>query len=268
MDGRGPAGTAEEQQGTANTPAGRTPEGVAGGVAGAVTGAVAGVVAAGVAVAGTAVLALHAIGATTVDPVALTVSDYVAVPGGAALLGLAAAGLVTAGVALVRAAPRCGWPRPVAVLLALWCVALVLVAVFPTHAVGAAPDLASVVHRWAGAVVFAVPPVAGLLATRGPGGAAARAAGLARWSAGTGVAALAFLASHAPAVLAGAPPFPLLGLVERLAYLAMLGMVVVFGRAAAPAAAPAAAAATVPAIPAVPGAGPAPVPSTPPAVTG
>ncbi|MDN5916280.1 MAG: DUF998 domain-containing protein [Pseudonocardia sp.] len=242
MNGRGVAEAAEKQR--RSSP-------------GAPAGWIRGVVAAGVAVAGTAVLALHAIGATTVDPVALTVSDYVAVPGGPALLGLAAAGLVAAGVALLRAAPRCGWPPPVAALLAGWCVALVLVAVFPTNAAGAPPDLAAVLHRWAGAVVFTVPPVAGLLAARGPSGAAARAAGLGRWAATTGIAAIAFLLCHAPAVLAGAPPFPLLGVVERVAYLAMLGMVLVFGRAttAVPGSAPAPVS-------------PAPVPSTPPAVTG
>lgn len=202
----------------------------------------AGVVTAGVAVAASAVLALHVLGAGVLDPVALTVSDYVSVSGGRAVLGLAAAGLVAAGAALTRAAltraaltrtparaaPRVGWPRAVPVLLGAWCLALLLVALFPTHAPDAPADAAAVVHRWAGAFVFALPPVAGLLAASGTPGP------LRSWSIAAGVAALVFLLAHAPAVLAGAPPFPLLGALERLAYLVMLGQTLVSGRAAAP----------------------------------
>lgn len=205
-----------------------------GGHAGAIPGAAAGaptvVVTAGVTVAGAAVAALHVLGAGPVDPVALTVSDYVSVPGGPALLGLAAAGLATAGAALVRAVPGAGWPRAVALVLAAWCAALVLVAVFPTNAPGSAPDVAAVVHRWAGAAVFALPPVAGLLAARCPYRNRAALA----WSVAAGVAALAFLLCHAPAVLAGAAPFRWLGAVERGAYLVLLVQVLVLGRATGP----------------------------------
>lgn len=193
------------------------------------------VVAAGVAVAAAAVLALHVLGAGRVDPVALTVSDYVSVPGGQALLGLAAGGLATAGAVLARSAARPGRPGAVPVLLGLWCAALAAVALFPTNVPGAAPDAAAVVHRWAGAVVFAVPPLAGLLAARRPAGSGHRPSrALWRWSAGTGAAVLAFLLAHAPAVLAGGAPFALLGLVERVTYLAMFGLLVVFGRCLAP----------------------------------
>ncbi|WP_165438296.1 DUF998 domain-containing protein [Pseudonocardia sediminis] len=191
-------------------------------------GAAPAVVAAGVAVAVAAVLLAHVLGAGSLDPVALTVSDYVAVPGGGVLLGLAAAGLATAGAALVRAVPGRGWPRAVAVLLSAWCVALVLVAVFPTNAPGSAPDLAAAVHRWAGAGVFALPPVAGLLVLRRTG------APVTAWAptVAAGAGALVFLLCHAPAVLSGAPPFPLLGVVERVAHLLLCGQVLALGRRA------------------------------------
>lgn len=193
------------------------------------------VVAAGAAVAGAVVLALHLLGAGVIDPMALTVSDYVSIPGGYALLGLAAGGLATAGLVLIRSSRGAGWPRGVPILLALWCIALTAVAVFPTNAIGADPDLAAVLHRWAGAVVFGVPPIAGMLAARGAGPAGfTRARSLRNWSIGTALAGTAFLLAHAPAVLAGAPAFALLGAVERLAYLAMLGQLVVFGRCAVP----------------------------------
>lgn len=199
-------------------------------------------VAAGAGVAGAVVLALHLLGAGVIDPVALTVSDYVSIPGGYALLGLAAGGLATAGLVLIRSSQGAGWPRSVPILLVLWCVALTAVAVFPTNAIGADPDLAALVHRWAGAVVFGVPPIAGMLAARGRGAGAAgsSAAGspsvrsLRNWSIGTALAGIAFLLAHAPTVLAGAPAFALLGAVERVAYLAMLGQLVVFGRCAVP----------------------------------
>lgn len=176
-----------------------------------------GIAAAGIGTAATAVVALHVVGAGRVDPVARTVSDYVAIPGGAALLGLAAAGLIVA--ALAAAMPL---DTPVRRVLLVWCAAVLLVAVFPTNVAGEPADVAAVVHRWAGAVVFGLPPVAGLLASRIADGV--RRARLAAGSAVAAVTACTFLLAHAPHVLAGTGPFVWLGLVERVAYVALLGL--------------------------------------------
>lgn len=198
-----------------------------------------GIAVAGVVVAAAMIAALHVAGAGRVDPVAQTVSDYVAVPAGAALLGLAAAGLIAAGLAgavtLNAAARR---------LLLVWAAAVLLVAVFPTNLPGQPPDLSAFVHRWAGALVFTLPPVAGAVGARTAG---ERRAPLLAASVAAAVAAGAFLLAHAPHVLAGAAVFAYLGLVERVAYVALLVLLVVVATPAARTAGP------IPPAPAVPG---------------
>ncbi|TCK25015.1 DUF998 domain-containing protein [Pseudonocardia endophytica] len=183
----------------------------------------------GVAVVAVAVVVLHVVGTGTVDPVTQTISDYVVLQDGAALLGLAAAGLIAAGLAgavsLSATARR---------LLLLWAAAVLLVAVFPTNLPGQPADVSALVHRWAGALVFALPPLAGVVGARSAG---SRRVPLLAASVAAAVAAGAFLLAHAPHVLAGADVFPWLGLVERVAYVALLALLIVFA-APAPAAPP------------------------------
>lgn len=134
--------------------------------------------------------------------------------------------MVVRGVGGGSPSPRRRWPY------CIWrgrVAGLVLVAVFPTNAPDEAPDLAAVVHCWAGAVVFSMAPVAGFLAARyvpPRRGRAPRA-----WSGVAGLAAAGFLLAHAPHVLAGAPPFPWLGLIERAAYAVLLAELVVLAAA-------------------------------------
>lgn len=177
-----------------------------------------GIAGAGIALAAAVIATLHVAGVGRVDPVAQTVSEYVALPGGAALLGLAAAGLIVAGLAgavtLNTTARR---------LLLVWAAAVLLVAVFPTNLPGQPPDVSALVHRWAGALVFALPPVAGAVAARTAG---PRRIPLTAASAAAAVAAGAFLLAHAPHVLAGADVFGYLGLVERVAYATLLVLLV------------------------------------------
>ena len=173
----------------------------------------------GVTVAAVVIAVLHVAGAGRVDPAVQPVSDYVAVPGGAALLGLAAVALIAAGFA-----GAVTLPTPSRRLLLLWAAAVLLVAVFPTNLPGHPPDVSAFVHRWAGALVFALPPVAGAVAARTAG---ARRLPLLVASIAAAVTAGAFLLAHAPHVLAGAETFPYLGLVERVAYLALLVQLVV-----------------------------------------
>ncbi len=178
-----------------------------------------GIAGAGVAVAATAVVTLHLTGAGRVDPMAQTVSDYVGLPEGPALLGLAAAGLIIAGaVAAVRMA------GPARRVLTAWTAAVLLVALFPTNLPDQPPDLAAFVHRWAGALVFTLPPIAGVLASRTADPVLRRR--LLIGSVVSATAACAFLAAHAPHVLAGAAVFGWLGLIERVAYVALLALMV------------------------------------------
>ena len=178
----------------------------------------------GVTVAAVVIAVLHVAGAGRVDPVAQTVSDYVAVPDGAALLGLAAAGLIAAGFAgavtlpttsrrlLLRGAPPCCWSpcsrrtcratrRRVRVRAPLG---------------GRAGVRAASGDRRGGGTDGGRPP--------------APAAGRVDRGRGDG---RAFLLAHAPHVLAGADVFPYLGLVERVAYLALLVQLVVVATPAA-----------------------------------
>ncbi|MCU1628039.1 MAG: hypothetical protein JWP64_2988 [Pseudonocardia sp.] len=188
----------------------------------------------GAAVAVTAAGWLHlagALAAPRVDPLAFTVSDYVALPGGYALLAVAALALGLVGVALAatarRAAPAA---RAVPVLLLGWSAALLLVGLFPTNPPGVPADLAAGVHRYAGALAFAVLPIAVWLLGR-----ALRNRALCGLAVAVGVAAGTFLVAHVPIVLAidiaGSPGFPLLGGVERVLYALVIVLLLVTARA-------------------------------------
>ncbi|MCW0214202.1 MAG: DUF998 domain-containing protein [Pseudonocardia sp.] len=192
------------------------------------------VVVASAAVAVGSVGALYVAGALhrpRFDALALTVSDYVVLPHGYALLAVAAVALAAAGVALAAAARRVArTARAVPVLLLSWSAALLLVGVFPTNPPGVPADLAAGVHRYAGGWAFAALPIAVWLLGRALDHRALR--GLA---VGAGVGAGAFLLAHVPIVLgidiAGSPGFPLLGGVERVLY--ALVVVVLLGTARA-----------------------------------
>jgi hypothetical protein len=188
----------------------------------------------GAAVAVAAVGTLHLAGALAtprIDALALTVSDYVALPGGYALLALAALALGGVGVALAvaarRAAPAAG---AVPVLLSSWSAALLLVGLFPTNPPGVPADLAAGVHRYAGAWAFAALPIAVWLLGRALGHRA-----LCGLAVAVGVAAGVFLLAHVPIVLAidiaGSPGFPLLGGVERVLYALVIVLLLVTARA-------------------------------------
>lgn len=179
---------------------------------------------------------LHVAGSTAIDPFGQTLSDYVVVPGGYALLGTGAIALAVAGLVVAAGLFRAGLPRPglPAGLMVSWSAALVLVAVFPTNVPGAPPDLSAAVHRYAAAWVSAVLPLIGWLAARrarAAAGWAESATTLVRWSGAAGLLSCAFLVAHLP-VIAGAQPHPLLGGVERVLYAVLGVMLVATARAA------------------------------------
>lgn len=180
---------------------------------------------------------LHLAGAGLVDPVDHTISDYVVVPGGYVLLGVAAAALAGASVALASALSNAGLPRPgpPAALLNSAAAALVLVAVFPTNIPGTEAGVVANVHRVAGGWVFAALPLAAwLVARRARAGAdwAASARVLTLWSGVTGLLSVAFLLSHVPIVIGTSSGFPLVGGFERVLYAAVMVVVLVTARAA------------------------------------
>lgn len=223
--------------------------GHASGLAGAVTVAAL--------VAAVPVLVLHVVGAGSVNPLAQTVSDYVAAPDGYALLAVSAAALAFAGLFVAVAAWRSRLPgAPVlAALTAAWVVGLGLVAAFPTNVAGAPADVSAVVHRWGGALVLGLAPVLALVVARGLVARGERPVLLVRLTVATAALDAAFLLGHVPIVMLGSPGFPLLGLVERVLYALVIVLLPVIARALRPRPAllPAGPAVTVPAatVPAV-----------------
>jgi hypothetical protein len=187
------------------------------------------VVAAAVGIAVWGILVLHVAAlSSAVDPLRHTISDYVALPGGQLVLGLAAGALAVAGAVLAVAAHRGGADRLTVALLGSWALAMALAGIFPTNLPDTPPDLVAAVHRYAGAWVFAVLPVAALLLARGP--AVRHRARIRVLAVLTGLLAAGFLLAHLPIVVLGSPAFPLLGGVERVLYGVVCALLVVTSR--------------------------------------
>jgi hypothetical protein len=189
-----------------------------------------------VAIALLALALLHVTGSGTLDPLDRTISDYVFLPGGYALLGLAGVALAVASFVLARGLHRGALPDPgpPGALLVSVAVALVLVAVFPTHDPATTAGLVSTVHRAAGGWVLVMVPLAGWMVARRARTAPewqAAAPAVAR-CAGTAAALSAlFLLSLLPIVIGGSPGFPLLGGVQRVLYAVVMLVLVVTARA-------------------------------------
>jgi hypothetical protein len=179
---------------------------------------------------------LHVGSIGVLDPMTDVISDYVFEPGGYPLLGAAAISLAVACTVLATGLNRAELPRsrtPVALFVTA-AVALVLVALFPTHAPGTTAGLVSTVHRIAGGWVFAVLPLAAWMVARRAGAAPAWVAAAPALSVAAGVAAVIsafFLLSHVPIVIAGSPVFPFIGGVQRVLYAAVMVVLVMTARA-------------------------------------
>jgi hypothetical protein len=179
---------------------------------------------------------LHLSSVGSVDPSTDVISDYVFEPGGYALLGAAAVSLAVACVALATGLQRAGLPaaRTPAMLFSTAAVALVLVALFPTHTAGTTPGLVSTVHRAAGAWVFTVLPLAAWMVAQRARSASAWAPAahpLAVGAAIAGVLSAFFMLNHVPIVIAGSPLFPFIGGVQRVLYAAVMVVLVMTARA-------------------------------------
>jgi hypothetical protein len=177
------------------------------------------------------------------NAIAQTLSDYVLVDGGAPIfaatvlclaVGSAAvlAGLASAGASTGSAA---------ASLLATWCAALVLVAVFPTDPPGGAASVWGLVHRYTTGSALVALPAAGLLIAR-------RLDTMPNWRAisrrlrriarASAAASLTFLAAHLCAVYPAAgwtqPIAEVLGLAERVTVALDIGLLFVLAETARP----------------------------------
>jgi hypothetical protein len=190
-----------------------------------------------VAVTAVALVALHLDGAGAVDPVVQTLSDYVALPGGYALLGVAAVALAAA-VGLLGAGLS-GWglvaPAAPAALLATASGGLVAAAVFPTNDPGTVAGPVADLHRVAGAIVLVTLPLASWLVARraalSPSWRAAAPA-LTWLSVATCALSALFLLSNVPIVISGSPIFAILGVLQRVLYAVMLVLLLMIARAA------------------------------------
>jgi hypothetical protein len=179
---------------------------------------------------------LHVSSIGSLDPLTAVISDFVFQPGGYALLGAAAISLAVGCVMLATGLRRADLPeaRIPAALFVSAAVALVLVALFPTHTPGTTPGLVSTVHRAAGGWVFTVLPLAAwMVARRARSASAWRPAALPlAWAAGiAGAVSAIFLLNHVPIVIAGSPFLPFLGGVQRVLYAAVMVVLVMTARA-------------------------------------
>ena len=110
---------------------------------------------------------LHLSATSAVDPANWTISDYVVtLPYGIPLFGMTAAALAIGGGMLAHGLAQLTGTRVLRGLLAAWAVALIVAAVFPTNLRGTPENFSSNVHLYAGAVVFAALPAAGVLLAR------------------------------------------------------------------------------------------------------
>lgn len=102
------------------------------------------------------------------DAVRHPVSDYVFARYGMVLFAVSALALVVGTVALLRGLIAVGLPRDgrVRALFGTWCGGLVVAALFPTDPAATPTSVSGLVHRYAGAALFASLPWAGLLLAR------------------------------------------------------------------------------------------------------
>lgn len=110
---------------------------------------------------------LHMSATGPVEATTWTISDYVVtLPYGIPLFAMTTGALAIGAVVMAHALTRMAGTRTVRALLGAWAVALVVAAVFPTNLRGTPENVSSNVHLIAGAVIFALLPVAGWLLAR------------------------------------------------------------------------------------------------------
>ncbi|WP_223199262.1 DUF998 domain-containing protein [Solihabitans fulvus] len=189
---------------------------------------------------------LHLASIGRLSPVSHTISDYIFLTHGGELLALSAVSLAVGSAALLRVILAVGVPRggPVQVLFSVWCLGLLLAAVFPTDPLGSETSLPGAVHRYAGLAMFVSLPLAGfLLSVRFRESLAWSGAAIVvrRLSMVSAAVSVLFLLSHVPIVFSNGKGdevlsgFLVQGLAERLLFgsiFALLGALLLGARTA------------------------------------
>ena len=110
---------------------------------------------------------LHLNTGDLVEPAGWTISDYVVtLPFGIPLFAMTTAAMAIGGLALARGLGAMTGTGTLRILFGVWALALIAAAAFPTNLRGTPQNVSSNVHLIAGAVVFAVLPLAGWLLAR------------------------------------------------------------------------------------------------------
>lgn len=119
---------------------------------------------AGAAVSVPPIVLLHLDAPARLSATTTTISDYVVeTPGGGPLFALTTGALALAGIAI---AGGLAGARAVRAMLAGWSLALMLAAAFPTNPPGTPGTASSTIHLLAGAVVFGLLPIVGIVLWR------------------------------------------------------------------------------------------------------
>lgn len=165
------------------------------------------------------------------EPAGWTISDYVvSLPFGMPLFGMTAVALAVGAIALARGLVTPVGTRVLRSLLTVWAAALLIAAVFPTNQRGTPQNLSSTVHLVAGAVVFAVLPLAGWLLARrqrSQFGASMMTRALSAVAAVSGVLSTALIVNRLPGVFGMAELMLPPGILQRFAGAAEIILLVV-----------------------------------------
>lgn len=113
------------------------------------------------------ITALHLSATDPIEPSGWTISDYVvSLPHGTLLFALTTGALALGAGLLARGLVAVPGTGRVRLLLGLWAAGLLIAAAFPTNLRGTPANLSSEIHLYAGAVAFAVLPIAAWLLAR------------------------------------------------------------------------------------------------------
>ncbi|ANZ43076.1 hypothetical protein BBK82_27650 [Lentzea guizhouensis] len=153
---------------------------------------------------------LHVMSAGQLDPVSDVISDYVFVRNGTEWLAATSLSLAAVSALLAVNLRRVG--RSAQWLIGVWSAGLTVSTIFPTDPTGAPTSMSGYIHRYAGAVMFAALPAAGLLIAR-------KFPALFGIAITATVSSTAFMVSHVSFV-----GFEARGLTERVLFVTLYGL--------------------------------------------
>jgi hypothetical protein len=174
---------------------------------------------------------LHMSATAPIEPAGWTISDYVvSLPHGTLLFALTTGALAIGAAGLAQGLVPAAGTGKIRALLGLWATGLVVAAVFPTNLRGTPQNLSSHIHLYAGAVAFAVLPIAAWLLARRLRAAADRwtapAAVLGGFALVGGLLSTALIVNRMPGLI-GLPELMPPGILQRVAGAAQIGLLAV-----------------------------------------